>query len=80
MSKRIRGIVKWYHSQKHFGFLLTDEDNREVFFHVNDCRGFEPKENISVEFDLGLDKRGRAKAINIKKRVCVGVCDENNNN
>lgn len=80
MSQRISGVVKWYHSVKHFGFLLSDKDNREVFFHINDIKGFEPEENIPVDFELGSDKKGRPKAINIKKRVCVGVCDENNNN
>jgi len=30
MNKRVKGVIKWY-SEKHFGFLLTDEDNKEVF-------------------------------------------------
>lgn len=70
---RIKGIVKWYSMIKHFGFLLTDEDNREVFFHINECQGFSPEEGMNVEFELGKDGRGRTKAMKI---VTVGVCNE----
>jgi cold shock CspA family protein len=68
---RIKGVVKWY-SDKKFGFLLTDEEHREVFFHVNDCSGFVPQEGLSVEFEMGLDKNGRQKAVNIKAYAGVG--------
>ena len=71
----MRGTIKWYHITKHFGFLLADEGNREVFFHVNDCRGFVPEEGIYIEFEPGLDRKGRPKAVKIN-RVCVGgKCD-----
>ena len=73
-SKRIKGIIKWY-SNKHFGFLLTDEDNREIFFHINDCAGFIPVEGDAIEFEMGLDRNSRPKATNIKS-VSVGVGDE----
>lgn len=76
MSKRIKGIIKWYHTKKHFGYLLSD--NKEVFFHVNDCGDLVPQEGTLVEFEMGLDRMGRPKAINITS-VCVGVCHENNN-
>ena len=71
MSKHIKGIIKWY-SDKNFGFLLTDEDNKEVFFHINDCNSFVPQEGIHVEFEMGLDKNGRPKAINITAYAGVG--------
>lgn len=77
MSKRINGVIKWY-SEKHFGFLVTAEDNKEVFFHINDCNSFTPQEGAPVEFEMGLDRKGRSKAINIKS-VCVGVHHEHSN-
>ncbi|MFA5315821.1 MAG: cold shock domain-containing protein [Dehalococcoidales bacterium] len=73
MSQRIGGVIKWYNTKKHFGYLLSD--NREVFFHVNDCGDLYPQEGTLVEFEMGLDRIGRPKAINIKS-VCVGGSNE----
>ena len=66
MNKRMRGRIKWYHGKKHFGFIIGDEDNREVFFHIDDCRGFSPEETMPVEFEIGLDRIKREKAMNIR--------------
>ena len=75
MDKCISGVIKWY-GAKSFGFLVSDEDNREVFFHLNDCDGFVPREGTRVEFAMGLDRNGRPKATKIKSiSVCVGVSD-----
>jgi len=68
----MKGVIKWYHTTKHIGFLVTDSDNREVFIHINDCLGFTPEAGMPVEFEIGLDTKGRSKAIRIK-RVGVGV-------
>ena len=38
-----------------------------------------PEEKLRVEFDLGSDRLGRRKAVNIKS-VGVGVGDEQNHN
>ena len=67
MNKSMRGVVKWYHPEKHIGFLVAEIDNREVFFHINDCEGFSPAVGMTVEFDIGQDWRGRTKAIRIKE-------------
>lgn len=72
------GVVKWYHTEKHFGFIVSDCENREVFFHINDCKAFVPKEEMTVEFLLGLDSRGRKKALSIRP-VTVGGNREFNN-
>jgi len=78
MNEPIKGIIKWY-SQKHFGFLLTAKDNKEVFFHIDDCNSFTPQEGAPVEFEMGLDRKGRPKATNIKS-VCVRVGVDNEQN
>jgi len=76
MSKRASGYVKWYHLSKHFGFLIKSDENREVFFHIDDFdEGLTPQINQPVEFDLGFDRQGRAKALNVKA-VTVGVKHE----
>ena len=70
--KSKHGSIKWYSKEKSFGFLLSQKDNQEYFFHVNDCN-FSPRENIQVEFEEGFDKKGRGKAVKV---VRVGVSDE----
>ncbi len=67
MSKSMRGTIKWYHTVKHIGFLVGNDDNREMFVHINDCVGFTPEPGMSVEFEVGLDRQGRSKAIRIKR-------------
>ena len=74
MSRREKGVIKWYSQRKKFGFIVRD--NAEIFFYINDCREFIPQENLTVEFETGLDRMSRTKAINIVS-VSVGVENEN---
>ena len=69
MNQNMRGTIKWFHRTKHIGFLITNDGNREVFVHVNDCMGFSPEVGMPVEFEVGLDGKGRAKAVRIKRVV-----------
>ena len=66
MDKNMRGTIKWFHRTKHIGFLITNDGNREVFVHINDCIGFSPEVGMPVEFEVGQDGKGRAKAVRIK--------------
>jgi cold shock CspA family protein len=66
----MRGKIKWYHTTKHIGFLVTD-DNREVFVHINDCQGFTPEAGIRVNFEFGVDGKGRTKAVRIQQLPVV---------
>ena len=61
------GTVKWFHTIKHIGFLITDQDNREIFMHINDCQRFVPEAGMPVEFEMGFDGKGRAKAVRIQR-------------
>ena len=63
----MQGIIKWFHTVKHIGFLVTDEGNREIFMHLNDCQGFIPEAGIPVNFQMGVDGKGRAKAVKIQR-------------
>ena len=76
---RETGTIKWYSQQKKFGYILNSKANEEIFFHINDCGELTPEEGLRVEFDLGSDRMGRRKAVNIKS-VCVGVSDAENKN
>ena len=71
-----RGSIKFFSEQKKYGFITRDKENAEVFFHINDCEEFEPRKDLTVEFEIGKDRQDRTKAIRIKRvdvDVSVGV-------
>ena len=72
MSERKVGSIKWYSNQKHFGFIISHDENREFFFHIDEC-DFEPLEGMEIAFTLGQDGKGRTKATQVKR---VGVCED----
>jgi CspA family cold shock protein len=65
----MRGKVKWFNSNKGYGFILTD-DNKEYFVHWKSIISKTPNEikileqNDIVEFDLLKTEKG-VQAINI---------------
>lgn len=59
------GTLKWWSDQKHFGFLISHDEDREYFAHVNDFQGAIPKQGVQFEFSVGADRSGRTKAIKI---------------
>lgn len=62
------GTVKWFNSQKGFGFITTEEGN-DVFVHYSgiEDEGFKTlEEGEKVEFDLTQGQKGD-QAVNVKK-------------
>ena len=60
------GIVKWFNSQKGFGFIATT-DGRDLFVHYSDiqCEGYKAlKEADSVTFDIEEGEKG-LRAVNV---------------
>ncbi|MBN3036235.1 MAG: cold shock domain-containing protein [Bacteroidales bacterium] len=59
------GTVKFYLEKKGYGFIVEDETQQDIFFHVS---GLVDKVNDEdkVSFDLVDDNRGK-KAVNVKK-------------
>ena len=51
------GKVKFYNSAKGFGFI-TQEDGNDIFFHISEVQGNEPKDGDSVEFEVGEGNKG----------------------
>ncbi|MFL0249656.1 cold-shock protein [Clostridium neuense] len=62
------GTVKWFNSQKGFGFITTQEGN-DVFVHYSGIKedGFKTlEEGQEVEFDVTEGQKGE-QAINVRK-------------
>ena len=51
------GTVKFYNGSKGFGFI-TKEDGNDLFFHISEVQGNEPKDGDKVQFEIGEGSKG----------------------
>jgi CspA family cold shock protein len=64
------GTVKWFNSQKGFGFIQPDNGNQDVFVHISAVEraglsGLD--EGQKVTFDIVADRRtGKSSADNLR--------------
>ena len=59
------GTVKWFNSEKGYGFIAPDEGGKDVFVHITAVRaaGLEGlKDNQKVSFELQAGRDGRSSA------------------
>jgi cold shock protein len=65
-----QGTVKWFNSQKGFGFIQPDDGGKDVFVHISavERSGLNGlNEGQKVSFDLVTDrKNGKASAGNLR--------------
>ncbi len=59
-----QGTVKFFNGSKGFGFITKDNGD-ELFFHISEIQGNEPKDGDKVEFEVGQGKKGPC-AVNVK--------------
>ena len=64
MDTKQQGTVKFFNSEKGFGFIKHDDSNKETFVHVSGLIS-DIKEGDTVEFDLQEGKKGM-NAVNVK--------------
>lgn len=64
------GTVKWFNSQKGFGFIQPDDGGKDVFVHISavDRAGMSNlNEGQKVSFEVVSDRRtGKASADNLR--------------
>ena len=64
------GTVKWFNSQKGFGFIQRDEGGNDVFVHISavERAGMQTlNEGQKVSFDVVADRRsGKSSADNLR--------------
>lgn len=59
-----KGTVKFFNTGKGFGFITQDQ-GADLFFHVSEIQGQEPKDGDRVEFEVGQGKKGPC-AVSVK--------------
>ncbi len=63
------GTVKFFNTQKGFGFIAPDAGGKDVFVHISaveraGLRGLMDGQKVS--FDMEKDQRGRESAVNLR--------------
>lgn len=59
------GIVKFYNSEKGFGFIKDDETQEDIFVHRSGIRGM-IRDNDNVSFEVERGQKG-LNAVNVQQ-------------
>lgn len=61
-----QGTVKWFNSDKGFGFIKPDDSSNDLFVHYSETNGVTLIEGDTVEFEIGQGRKGPC-ATNVRK-------------
>lgn len=64
-----QGTVKWYNSQKGYGFIMPDDGSKDVFVHVSaiERSGIgHLNEGQKISYDLERGQQGKVSAVNLR--------------
>jgi CspA family cold shock protein len=59
------GKVKFFNTEKGFGFITPDDGTKDLFVHVSGVEGEGLQENDAVEYQVGEGRKGPC-AIDVK--------------
>jgi CspA family cold shock protein len=65
MDTQVQGTVKFFNSEKGFGFIKHDDSNKETFVHANGLID-QIEQNDKVVFDVEEGRKG-PNAVNVKR-------------
>jgi CspA family cold shock protein len=64
-----KGTVKWFNSQKGFGFIQPDDGSKDVFVHISEVEGagmYTLNEGQKISYEVVADRRtGKSAAQNL---------------
>jgi CspA family cold shock protein len=63
------GTVKWFNSQKGYGFIQPDDGTKDVFVHISavERAGLGSlNEGQKVSYDIERGQQGKTSAVNLK--------------
>ncbi|MDY6817981.1 MAG: cold-shock protein [Halobacteriales archaeon] len=60
------GTVDFFHDEKGYGFIATEDSDDDVFFHMEDVGGPDLEEGQEVEFDIEQADKG-PRAVNVTR-------------
>ena len=63
MSTRQNGTVKWFNSEKGFGFIQTEDNSKDLFVHYSEIKreGYgrvSLEDGQKVSFEIGKNDKG----------------------
>ena len=74
-----RGTVKWFSSEKGYGFIKPQDGGKDVFVHRNNVEGLGWEDSLhdgdSVEYDTEQTPKG-VSAINVQRADSDNVLNE----